>query len=419
MSALPRTAAADSTAAFLREGYRFIPARCARHGAPAFRTRLLLRPVVCASGADAAAMFYSPGRFTRHGALPPTTVRLLQDLGSVQAQDGAAHTHRKRLFMTLLAPDAARHLAALAVGRWRERLPVWRSGVVLHDVLRGVLCEAACRWAGIPLAPGEGARRTRELAAMIEQAGSFGAGTARALWLRRCSERWARALVERVRAGRLVPPPDSALAAVAAFRDRDGLPLDSAVAAVELVNLLRPTVAIARFVVFAAHALHAHPQWRRRLREDRSEPLLECFVQEVRRLYPFFPAVGGRVREAFSWRGHDFGIGDWVLFDLYGTNRDPHRWHEPERFDPTRFAAWDGNAWDFVAQGAGDAHLTHRCPGERATIEVMKAFVALLAREVEYEVPPQDLAIDLSRMPALPASGMRLVNLRAAASADG
>lgn len=44
----------------------------------------------------------------------------------------------------------------------------------------------------------------------------------------------------------------------------------------------------------------------------------------------------------------------------------------------------------------------------------MKACVALLAREVDYDVPPQDLAIDLSRMPALPASGMRLVNLRPA-----
>ena len=43
---------------------------------------------------------------------------------------------------------------------------------------------------------------------------------------------------------------------------------DERVAAVELLNLLRPTVAIARFIVFAALALHLHPEWRARVAED-------------------------------------------------------------------------------------------------------------------------------------------------------
>jgi fatty-acid peroxygenase len=65
---------------------------------------------------------------------------------------------------------------------------------------------------------------------------------------------------------------------------------------VELLNALRPTVAVAWFVTFAALALRQYPERRRKLRTDGSHgDRLEMFVQEVRRFYPFFPVVGGRV----------------------------------------------------------------------------------------------------------------------------
>lgn len=38
----------------------------------------------CIMGEEADEVFYEPGRFTRKGALPQTTLRLLQDKGSVQ-----------------------------------------------------------------------------------------------------------------------------------------------------------------------------------------------------------------------------------------------------------------------------------------------------------------------------------------------
>src|SRR3546814_10231988 len=64
----------------------------------------------------------------------------------------------------------------------------------------------------------------------------------------------------------------------------------------------RPTVAIARYVIFAALALHRRPDCRERLIAG-SDAEREAFVQEVRRFFPFFPFVGGRVREGFDWRG--------------------------------------------------------------------------------------------------------------------
>lgn len=42
----------------------------------------------------------------------------------------------------------------------------------------------------------------------------------------------------------------------------------------------------------------------------------------------------------------------------------------------------------------------------------MKTIVAILAREMTYTVPPQDLTIDLARMPALPRSRFVMANVR-------
>ncbi|HKF96087.1 MAG TPA: hypothetical protein VKB53_06180 [Gammaproteobacteria bacterium] len=42
-------------------------------------------------GEDAAQIFYDAGRFTRKRALPPATLRLLQDKGSVRLMEGEAH----------------------------------------------------------------------------------------------------------------------------------------------------------------------------------------------------------------------------------------------------------------------------------------------------------------------------------------
>jgi len=43
----------------------------------------MLRKVICTMGEEAATMFYPADRFTRKRALPPTTLRLLQDKGSM------------------------------------------------------------------------------------------------------------------------------------------------------------------------------------------------------------------------------------------------------------------------------------------------------------------------------------------------
>jgi fatty-acid peroxygenase len=96
---------------------------------------------------------------------------------------------------------------------------------------------------------------------MLDGAGAIGCRMMRGLLLRNRCERWARRVIARIRDGSRDVPPERAAYALAWRRDFDGSLLDPDVAAVELINVLRPTVAIACFVTFAAMALKAHPVW--------------------------------------------------------------------------------------------------------------------------------------------------------------
>lgn len=412
MPSIPRDRALDSSLAFLAEPYDFISKRCRRYGGDLFEARLLLRRTICMTGPAAAELFSDPDKFVRQGAAPRRVVKTLFGEGGVQGLDGEAHRHRKAMFMALMTPARIAQLASLTGALWSERAKEWekRERIVLYDDARELLTRAVCAWSGVPLAEEEVSARTAQLSAMFHDAGALGPAHWRARAARARAERWIENLVRHVRSGSLKPPAESAARLVALHRDEDGRHLDPRVAAVELINLLRPTVAVSVFVVFAAHALHLHPECRDELLADPA--YLEFFIQEVRRYYPFFPAGTARVAHDFEWNGYRFPAGVRVLLDLYGTNRDARTWTQPEIFRPDRFADWDGSPFSFIPQGAGDHQRNHRCPGEWITVALMRAAVLFLARGVRYEVPEQDLALQMSRMPALPRSRFVMTRVR-------
>ena len=411
--AIPRDRGLDSTLALLKEGYAFIPERCRVYGSDLFATRLMGTRVVCVTGAEAAGHFYAPDRFTRRGAIPQISFALIQDKGSVTTLDGAAHRRRKAMFLSLVTPPALQRLAGLTADHFRARARRWAGTeeIKLFHEAHVPLTEAVCEWVGLPLEEAEAEERAREFEAMVEGTGSVGPRNWRGHLLRARTERWMRDVVRQIRAGERDAPEGGAARTVAEHRDGDGELLDLRTAAVELINVLRPTVANARLFVFAAHALHEQPECREALRSA-EEAETERFVHEVRRFYPFILFVGGKVLAPFEWRGHRFAPGDWALMDIYGTNRDPRHWDAPERFSPERFRRWDGDPFTFIPQGGGDHRDGHRCPGEWITIEQMKAIVPILANEMRYEVPPQDLTISLNRLPALPRSRFVMKGVR-------
>lgn len=245
---------------------------------------------------------------------------------------------------------------------------------------------------------------------MIDGAGAIGPRKWHGLLRRARTEQWIRDAIEGVRAGHISAPADSAVQVIALHRDADGRLLDTKTAAAELLNVLRPTVAVARYVTFAALALHDHPSCRQALIFG-DDDYLGWFVQEVRRFYPFVPAIGGRVLHAFDWRGMHFAKGTWVLLDVYGTNHDARIWEEPHTFRPERFRRWSSPS-SFIPQGGGDFAHGHRCAGESMTVQALKTSVRLLVSAVEFDVPEQDLRVDLTHMPALPGSRFIIRNVR-------
>lgn len=402
MKPIPRASAPDSTLALLREGYGFIHDRCERLQSPVFATRLLLQRTLCMRGEEAARLFYDTDRFSRAHALPRMMQSTLVGKGGVQGLDGAAHRVRKALFMSLMTAEQVRALVQGFEAQWLAALPRWAemAEVDVFVAVQTLLCRTVCDWAGVPLPERDVERRRAQLASLIDGAGGVGLRHFRARAARRATERWIADLVEAVRSGRLSVAPDRALARVSLHRDDDGELMPSRIAAVELLNLLRPTVAVAHFILFAALNLERFGQWRTRLATD--DHARELFAQEVRRLHSFFPFATARVREDFEWRGYRFERGTRVMLDLFGTNRDRARWDDPDAFRPERFEQWDGSPYDFIAQGGGDPHQGHRCPGERLAIDLMTCALRLLTTRMRYSVPNPSPEVDLRRMPMLP-----------------
>lgn len=403
----------DCTLGLFRDPYRFVLRTCARLGSDVFQGRIMLRKTVFMMGQDAAELFYNRELFTREGAAPLRIQNTLFGRGGVQTLDGDRHRQRKAMFMSVLAnPQLVRQLSQLAGDALRRQALSWpgQPSIDFYRETREALTRAVCAWAGLPLPEEDVGQRTEQLTALFDQASLFGPPHWRSWLMRKRAERWCGRIVEDVRNERLFPPEESALFAVSWHRDSDGGLLDRHAAAVELLNFLRPVVAVSVYAVFAAIALEEHPGYRERLRRE-DEPLLQAFVQEVRRCYPFFPMVAARARRGFDWKGFHFPAGVRVMLDLFATNHDPRLWDTPGEFFPERFFRREPGAFGLIPQGGGDAHTHHRCPGENVALEIMKTVTRFLCREIGYEVAPQDLRLDWRRLPALPHGYFLLRNV--------
>lgn len=397
----------DQTLALLREGYPFIQARCEKLGSDVFDTRLMLRTTTCLTGRDAAELFYDESRMSRDGAMPGRVLKTLIGKGGVQTLDGDTHKARKAMMLSLVTGDGLEDLCGRAASEWRRARERWPRGepIVLLAEARTVLCRAVCAWAGLRVDDAESGRRARELDALIRGPGAVAAGYLRGRTARLGLESW---LAEKIEAAREEDVSDArdALHTIARYRDPEGTLLEPRVAAVELLNFLRPTVALSVYISFAGHALHSYPDARPRS-GDPAE--YERFAHEVRRFYPFFPFAAAVTSHSFEWRNHRFPSGRRVLLDLYGTCRDRRLWDAPDSFRPERFASTQIDPYALIPQGGGDHHRHHRCAGEWLSVRIIADAARFLLEEVDYRVPDQDLSIDLARIPTEPATGFVIV----------
>ena len=421
----------DDAPKLLTQGYGFGVSiwERARAGARAVPMRLLGRSALLVRGAEGVATFYDSDRIARHGAMPAIVQETLFGHGSVHSLDGAEHLHRKATFVDVAYEDAAvEALRPLLEREWDVEREHWLSGGErsAYDAAAGVFGRSIMHWAGLPGTDAALTRWAGRLAQIVDGFGapyspSFALAAANRAW----SDRHARQLIEAVRAGTLDAPKDSALHAWAWHRDEQFELLPANLAGIELQNCIRPMIAVARFVAFAAKELHDRPEWRDRVAESvagratgpASDPAAVAFAQEVRRTAPFVPVLPGWALADIEVDGETVAEGGRVVLDILGTNTDEQSWTRPHEFDPSRFLGVDDYEAieSFIPHGGASVQRGHRCPGEKLAIAGLASAVATLS-DPRLRVLDEGLEVNRRRLPTKPRSGGRV---RSAGSTGG
>ncbi|QQD75023.1 cytochrome P450 [Curtobacterium sp. YC1] len=427
--------ALDDSLSLLTRGYGFGAHlwRRTRPGARAVRFRLLGKPALFVRGAEGVELFYDGARTARHGAMPAIVQRTLFGVGSVHSLDGPDHHHRKATFVDVSYEDEqVRRLAPLLTQEWAAERAAWVTGGTrsAYDAAVGAIGRAVMRWAGLPGTPAAKTRWAARLAQVVDGFGvPYSPEYLQAVLNRHWSDRHAKRLIEAVRGGRLTPAPDTALHEWAWHRDLDGALLSPRLAGIELQNSIRPAIAVARFVAFAAKELHDRPEWRSRIAAETAAvagapgnapsedgqsvdgppvdgPLAVAFAQEIRRTAPFVPMLPAWATTDVELDGEHLRAGGRVVLDITGTDTDDRSWDRAADFDPTRFLGVDDfeAITTFVPHGGADVATGHRCPGEKVAIAALAAGVAVLS-DPRVTILDDGLEVDRRRLPTKPASG--------------
>ena len=414
---IPKDTGIDNTLDLMNEGFRFFTRRRETLQSDIFETRLIGQKAICMAGEEAEEKFYDEEKFKREGAMPKPLKSSLLGEGGVHGLDGEDHKHRKRMLLSMMTPERLEDMKRIIVEELDKKASEWeqKDEVVMLEEIQKVFGLAGMRWAGLPSDDEDIDQRVQELVDMVD----FGAPTisktgisfAKGVASRKSHEKWLQKIIKRVRSGKIKPHPNTALYIVAHHTERDGKQLDLHDASVDLNNAYRPLIAAAYFVAFGLLALHEHPRVEEKLKAD-EDGYSKNFTQEVRRYYPFAPAMVAKVKRKFEWKGHTFKKNRLVVLDFVGTNRHPDSWDEPDKFRPERFRNWKESPFSFIPQGGGDFYAGHRCAGEWLTVMAMRSTFLYITKSLTYDVPSQDLEYDMTRIPAFPKSGFIINNVQ-------
>lgn len=393
----------------LDEGYLLLSELRKEADAPVVKARLLNKEVIAVYGEEAAKKFYDPRNFKREGAMPKIVLKTLFGEDGVQTLDGKAHEYRKTIFMDLMTPKRMEEYHRILDNNLAHKLNQQQGEFELFDLAKDVLFRSICEWAGIDLS-----KMTREeidrvaeyQISMISSAVTNPATHIKGIENRKRSEKWAQKLIENARTNPVAAKEDVALYAFANATDDQGelLPID--VAAVELLNVIRPTVALTVWIALMGHALFSRPDIYQRLRAE-FDKLQDSFIQEMRRYYPFFPMLPAFAKQDVEIDGYTIPKDSWVVLDLYGTNHDERTIESPEVFRISRFIGKEKHIsydeeYEMIAQGGGKFKAMHRCAGEWITLHTLRVFSDQLVNKCEFSIPEQDWTIPMNQFPTFP-----------------
>ncbi|MDT2403766.1 cytochrome P450 [Enterococcus avium] len=400
----------------LDEGHLLLSELRKEANAPVVKARLLNKEVIAIYGKEAAKKFYDPRNFKREGAMPKIVLKTLFGENGVQTLDGQAHEHRKTIFMDLMTPKRMEEYHRILDKNLTQKLDRQQGQFELFDLAKDVLFRSICEWAGIDLSQLT-KKEVDQLAeyqiSMISSAVTNPATHIKGIDNRKKSEKWAQSLIENARINPVAGKEDVALYAFAKATDDHGelLPID--VAAVELLNVIRPTVALTVWIALMGHALFSRPDIYQRLHAE-FDQLQDSFIQEMRRYYPFFPMLPAFAIQDVEVDGYLIPKDSWVVLDLYGTNHDDRMIETPEVFRISRYLGKEKHIsydeeYEMIAQGGGEFKTMHRCAGEWITLHTLRVFSDQLVNKYQFSIPEQDWSIPMNQFPTYPKSKALLI----------
>lgn len=400
----------------LDEGYLLLSELRKEANAPVVKARLLNKEVIAIYGKEAAKKFYDPRNFKREGAMPKIVLKTLFGENGVQTLDGQAHEHRKTIFMDLMTPKRMEEYHRILDKNLTQKLDRQQGQFELFDLAKDVLFRSICEWAGIDLSQLT-KKEVDQLAeyqiSMISSAVTNPATHIKGIDNRKKSEKWAQSLIENARINPVAGKEDVALYAFAKATDDHGelLPID--VAAVELLNVIRPTVALTVWIALMGHALFSRLDIYQRLHAE-FDQLQDSFIQEMRRYYPFFPMLPAFAIQDVEVDGYLIPKDSWVVLDLYGTNHDDRMIETPEVFRISRYLGKEKHIsydeeYEMIAQGGGEFKTMHRCAGEWITLHTLRVFSDQLVNKYQFSIPEQDWSIPMNQFPTYPKSKALLI----------
>jgi retinoid hydroxylase len=415
------------TPAFLRNVFRFLEDRQQRHG-NVFKSGVLGRKIVFLAGTEGAEAFYDAENISRADAHPYPFVDLFGGI-NMEMYDGPRHFALKSMALTAFdldaiagyLPDMQRvieaHLSRMAgageVSATREL-----RRLAIDTISRNVM----------GLEPGPDTEViARDYADVLTGLLSFPLGIPGTPYGRARAARDR--LLSRIRgviSERRARPGNDGLSRMLGAKAADGRVYTDDEAALEVHHIV-----IAGFIVYALMAeamrrLAEQPELLERcaaeIREHASGGpltmaalaklrLTTSVILEAKRFAPLVPLAFGRARRSFACGDFTVPKGWTVYLALSLINRDATIYQEPGRFDPDRFgpgrAEHRKHPMAFIPQGA-EPPTGHRCLGLDYSTILATAFVALLVRSYQWEVPVQNLDYDWQKVPPEPKDGLRV-----------
>ncbi|GMA71638.1 cytochrome P450 [Tetragenococcus osmophilus] len=390
-------------------GYEVLSELRSEVDAPVVKASLLNQEIIAIYGQEAAKKFYDAENFKRDKAMPTPILKTLQGEGGVQTLDGQEHYKRKSVFMDLMTPDRMEDYRKILEETLTQELDAQTGQFELYHLTKNVLFKAICKWAGVNL----GQYSDEEIDELADTQVDMFEGTVNSvsdhlqgLEGRKKAEKWAEDLLAEARNNPVPGKENVPLYAFAEATDVEGNRLPLNIAAVDFLNIIRPTVAITVWVNLMGHALFGPDNVYQELKQN-FDHLQDSFIQELRRYYPFFPMVPAISKREVHIDGYVIPEGSWVVLDLFGTNHDGRSLENPDSFIIDRYVgrtkqiSYD-EEYEMIAQGGGDFRAMHRCAGEWITLHTLRVFSDKLVNDYQFSVPEQDWTVPMNKFPTFP-----------------